>query len=106
MSNTNNASSDAAYLSFLDKANQPMTSGGTASAQQQGQDQGFHASKTVDEDQKQRIPRALTDLTAYYVSDTDEPFEPVVLGWKDAGDAKWPGEGGQSTSFFSLSLLK
>lgn len=92
MSNSN-PSSDAAYLSFLDKANQDTT---TSTAQQEPQQgQGFHASKTVDADQRQRVPRVLQDVQVYYVSDSDEPFEPVVLSWRPAADSKWPGEEGK-----------
>jgi len=64
-------SSDADYASFLDKANQD-----TGSAQQQsGSSKKSYGTKSVDT----AVPQALEKVEEYYVSDADEPFEPVAL---------------------------
>lgn len=91
-------SSDDAYASFLDKANQQVSAesgsadpGGVAETSS-SEASGFHATKTVDRDQA--VPRALTDVgDIYYVSETDALFEPVVLGWEEAGKGRWPNIG-------------
>ncbi|TVY26617.1 hypothetical protein LHYA1_G004091 [Lachnellula hyalina] len=64
--------SDEDYASFLDKANEDP-SAGTAKSQ----DKGKVELKAVDTD----VPAPLTKATkdAFYVSDADEPFEPVAL---------------------------
>jgi hypothetical protein len=64
-------SSDADYASFLDKANQD-----TGSAQQQSSSsKKSYGTKSVDT----AVPQALEKVEEYYVSDADEPFEPVAL---------------------------
>jgi len=65
-------SSDADYASFLDKANQD-----TGAAQQQSTESGkkSYGTKSVDT----AVPPALEQVEEYYVSDADEPFEPVAL---------------------------
>jgi hypothetical protein len=64
-------SSDADYASFLDKANQD-----TGSAQQQSSSgKKSYGTKSVDT----AVPQALEKVEEYYVSDADEPFEPVSL---------------------------
>lgn len=72
-------SSDSAYAAFLDKANQGLE---TATAtdkpsKKDDHDSGFISSKTLDVDE-QRVPPSLR-VDAFYSSETDEPFEPVVL---------------------------
>ncbi|TVY42363.1 Uncharacterized protein LSUB1_G001493 [Lachnellula subtilissima] len=64
--------SDEDYASFLDKANEDP-SAGTAKSQGKGKVE----LKAVDTD----VPAPLTKATkdAFYVSDADEPFEPVAL---------------------------
>lgn len=64
--------SDEDYMSFLDKANEDPSAGTTKS-----QGQGKVELKAVDTD----VPAPLTKATkdAFYVSDADEPFEPVAL---------------------------
>lgn len=68
-------SSDAAYASFLDKANQD-----TGEAQQQSTESGkkSYGSKSVDT----AVPTALEQVEEYYISDADEPFEPVALKYE------------------------
>lgn len=62
-------SGDDDYASFLDKANQDTGS------KAQKKDDKFAQTKAVDTD----VPGPLKKLDAYYISDTDEPFEAVSL---------------------------
>ncbi|EFW17511.1 hypothetical protein D8B26_000217 [Coccidioides posadasii str. Silveira] len=78
-------SSDDAYASFLESANADPSAGIQSSS---NAFPSFHAAKTVDKGQ--HVPRALRDVEYYYVSDTDETFQPVVLAWDKAGQGKWP----------------
>ena len=66
--------SDEDYASFLDKANEDPNKG-VAKTQSSGKIQ----LKAIDHGLK--VPAALKEATseAFYVSDADEPFEPVVL---------------------------
>lgn len=64
-------SSDEAYSSFLDQANQE-TGGSTASATSSSA-----PTKSVDTD----VPALLNNIKQHYASETDEPFEPVALNW-------------------------
>lgn len=76
-------SSDADYAAFLDKANQD-TGAGDVSAQS-------HPSSSVrTKAVNTEVPQTLQAVEEYYVSDADEPFEPVSLKWD--GDAL-PGKG-------------
>ena len=68
--------SDAEYGSFLDQANQDTGGGQTASTASKKVNL-----KTIDS----AVPAPLKKIDAYYVSDADEPFEPVSLKW-DGGD--------------------
>lgn len=63
-------SSDADYAAFLDKANEDV-----AAAQQQDVSQKSYGTKSVDTS----VPQVLEKVEEYYVSDADEPFEPVAL---------------------------
>lgn len=64
-------SSDADYATFLDKANQDT---GSAEAQDASQKKSY-GTKSVNT----AVPSALKQVEEYYVSDSDEPFEPVAL---------------------------
>lgn len=94
-------SSDSAYAAFLDKANQGLDSTAATATdkadKKDDQDSGFISSKTLDVDE-QRVPPSLR-VDAFYSSETDEPFEPVVLALDHL-----PSEGIPSLSL-SLSLL-
>ncbi|EFQ99489.1 hypothetical protein MGYG_02501 [Nannizzia gypsea CBS 118893] len=73
-------SSDAAYAAFLDKANEGLDNATTSNKQpegQEGEDSGFISSKRLDVDEQQIPPSLHTKAT--YASETDMPFEPVVL---------------------------
>ena len=63
--------SDDAYSSFLDQANQD-TGASKASTKSKSA-----ATKAVDSD----VPVTLQKIDQYYVSESDEPFEPVSLKW-------------------------
>ncbi|KAF2497614.1 hypothetical protein BU16DRAFT_525257 [Lophium mytilinum] len=71
-----NMSSDADYASFLDKANQD-----TGSSKPSTQSKKKVGAKAVDT----AVPKALEEVQEYYVSDADEPFEPVSLKYTGEG---------------------
>ncbi|PGG99997.1 hypothetical protein GX51_06013 [Blastomyces parvus] len=79
-------SSDDAYAAFLDKANEDPYKNTPATTQQP---EGFVHTKTTDE--TTAVPTVLRDVEMYYISDTDEVFEPVVLSWSGAAQGRWPG---------------
>jgi len=67
-----NMSSDADYAAFLDKANQDI---GSAESRDASQKKEGHGTKSVNT----AVPKMLEQVEEYYVSDADEPFEPVAL---------------------------
>lgn len=69
-------SSDQEYASFLDRANE-----GTGDPNVSTQSTKKLATKAVDTD----VPKTLEIVEEYYVSEADEPFEPVSLKWKEDG---------------------
>ncbi|KLJ11630.1 hypothetical protein EMPG_13192 [Blastomyces silverae] len=79
-------SSDDAYAAFLAKANEDPSKNIPATTQQQ---EGFVHTKTIDA--AAAVPTVLRDVEMYYVSDTDEVFEPVALNWSGAAQGRWPG---------------
>ncbi|MCJ1362933.1 hypothetical protein MMC16_002039 [Acarospora aff. strigata] len=64
--------SDEDYASFLEQANQDTVAANSSSQS------GTAVTKAVDAE----VPEALQQVQAYYVSDADEPFEPVSLKWE------------------------
>ncbi|KAI9799233.1 MAG: hypothetical protein M1833_004111 [Piccolia ochrophora] len=66
-------SSDDAYASFLDKANQDTSSGKATAASSAA------ATNAINTD----VPSALQKVDQYYTSEADEPFEPVSLQWNE-----------------------
>jgi len=66
---------DEDYASFLEKANQDT---GSKRASTQSKTVRTRAVDT-------EIPPSLLDVEEYYVSDADEPFEPVSLKWDGDG---------------------
>ena len=86
---TRTMSSDDAYMSFLNKANADL-SAGQQQQQQQPQGTSIARTQTVDANNQNQIPASLQSVDAFYVSETDEPFEPVVLGWEGAKEGVWP----------------
>lgn len=87
--------SDADYMSFLDKANQDVSGGDPKQGDMETQT--VHSSISV--------PEALKSVeirNIYYVSDTDEPFEPVALERDEKSPrAEWPGAGMSLTCSFA-----
>ncbi|PWY71622.1 hypothetical protein BO70DRAFT_399324 [Aspergillus heteromorphus CBS 117.55] len=79
-------SSDDAYMSFLDKANADLDAGKSNSTAQSSSSAA--GTQTIHTDV--RVPAPLTSIDAYYVSETDEPFEPVALKWDGASRGIWP----------------
>jgi hypothetical protein len=77
-------SSDDAYMSFLDKANKDVSG---------DQSQQGASVKTETVHSSVSVPKNLKSVDAYYVSDTDEPFEPVALKWDGAAKGAWPSTG-------------
>jgi hypothetical protein len=70
-----NMASDEDYSSFLDKANQD-TGAGKATTQSKKA-----STKVVNT----AVPKSLEEVEEYYVSEADEPFEPVSLKWDKDG---------------------
>lgn len=64
-------STDEAYSSFLEQANQDTGVGKTSTQSSSA------TAKAIDTD----VPVSLTKVEQYYVSEADEPFEPVSLSW-------------------------
>lgn len=94
------AMSDDAYMSFLDKANADLNN---ARAQQPQQSSGV---RTETVDVGVQIPAPLRSVDAYYISETDEPFEPVALKWEGADKGTWPGPGSCSPMGASCCLKR
>lgn len=78
-------SSDDAYTSFLEKANADLNAGRTQP--------GSGTARTETVDTNVQVPKALQTVDAYYISDADEPFEPVALKWEGARKGDWPTAG-------------
>lgn len=85
-SSSTTMSSDDAYMSFLDKANADLNAG----RPQQG---ATETARTETVDANTQVPKPLQSVDAYYVSDADEPFEPVALKWEGASKGDWPSPG-------------
>jgi hypothetical protein len=82
------------YLSFLEQANQDPSSGTSVSAANASSTDpktGFAATKTME--RGENVPASLQGVDAYYISETDEMFEPVVLKWEGAAKGVWPDVG-------------
>lgn len=82
-------SSDADYASFLDKANQDTGAGDVSAKSKSVKTKAVNAA----------VPKALEEVEEYYVSDADEPFEPVSLKWEKAS---LPSTGTNHTDLSSL----
>jgi len=85
--------SDDAYSSFLDKANSDLKAGRSQ--------QGADTARTETIGVNVKVPAPLQSVDAYYISDTDEPFEPVAFKWERASKGIWPSAG----TFKILSCL-
>jgi len=69
--------SDEDYSNFLEKANQD-TGVSKVSTQSKNKEVG---TKSVDTN----VPKYLEGIEEYYISEADEPFEPVSLQWEEDG---------------------
>ena len=94
-------------MAFLNKANEDPSKG-TAKAQGSsaaaGEKKPFRTTQ-----QGVEVPAVLQrvcggDERAFYVSDADEPFEAVALGW-DEGGRGLPDEGSFFFLFFSTAIV-
>lgn len=72
---------DQSYMSFLEKANQPLTGYSNASTADSPDKKKL---KTMDEGAKvpEVIMKVVKKEDVVYVSDADEPFEGVALKWE------------------------
>lgn len=86
-------SSDDAYSSFLDQANQDTGASKSSAAAKPA------TTKAVDTE----VPVELQSVEQYYTSEADEPFEPVSLQWdgnnmpsesKSSAEAVYPSSSG------------
>ncbi|KAJ5925113.1 hypothetical protein N7454_007752 [Penicillium verhagenii] len=73
--------SDDAYMAFLNKANADSSAAHTESEQ---------APRPQAVDDSLNLPASLQKVKVNYVSESDEPFEPVLLRWKGAAKGEWP----------------
>ncbi|KAI5291034.1 hypothetical protein KEM54_006594 [Ascosphaera aggregata] len=81
--------SDEDYLAFLNKANEDPAAGiHNPSSSASPSEGGDVRTKTVTEGEI--IPASIKNIDAYYVSDTDADFQPVVLKFDQAKQGKWP----------------
>ncbi|CRG89134.1 hypothetical protein PISL3812_06170 [Talaromyces islandicus] len=88
--------SDSDYMSFLNKANSQREAGNNQPHTESSAPSQYIRTKTVEPDAA--VPSALKEVDAFYISETDEPFEPVVLKWEGAAQGTWP----SSDQFASL----
>jgi hypothetical protein len=84
--------SDEDYSKFLDKANQDT---GTSKASTQPKSKEV-ATKSLNTD----VPKHLEGIEEYYISEADEPFEPVSLQWNEDD---LPSEGIEASIFKRMS---
>lgn len=84
--------SDSDYMAFLDKANKHRDAGNDG-AHTEESSQSSKQVRTEAVEKGVKVPEQLKKVDAYYISETDEPFEPVALSWKGASNGKWPGNG-------------
>lgn len=83
--------SDADYTAFLDKANRQRDAGSNQSHAESSGPSKPVRTETVEIGV--RVPDVLKQIDTFYVSETDEPFEPVALKWEGASKGIWPGTG-------------
>ncbi|KAL4893042.1 hypothetical protein BDV59DRAFT_202028 [Aspergillus ambiguus] len=88
--------SDDAYSSFLDQANADLNAARAEKARRSS------TVRTETVHVNVRVPPSLTSVDGYYVSETDEPFEPVSLRWEGASRGVWP-DGAHLSSLISPS---
>lgn len=87
-------SSDEAYSSFLEQANQD-----TGTNKEDSTTAATINTKNIDTD----VPQQLQNVKQYYTSEVDEPFEPVSLKWDGP---ELPSESKNSRPVFTLVVLR
>lgn len=91
-------------MAFLDKANKQRDAGrDEAHTEESTKPSKQVRTETVESGVK--VPEELKKVDAFYISETDEPFEPVALGWQGASSGKWPGNGAFLLSFILLEFI-
>lgn len=91
--------SDSDYMAFLNKANSQREAGsGQPHTESSALSQQI---RTKSIEPGAAVPGSLKEVEAFYTSETDEPFEPVVLKWEGAAQGTWP-TSGMLPSFFCL----
>jgi hypothetical protein len=83
--------SDSDYMAFLDKANRQRDAGNSQAHTESSAPSKHIRTETVETGVK--VPDVLKKVDTFYVSETDEPFEPVALKWEGASKGVWPGPG-------------
>jgi hypothetical protein len=98
---TRTMASDSDYMAFLNKANSQREAGsGQPHTESSAPSQQI---RTQSIEPGAAVPGALKEVDAFYTSETDEPFEPVVLKWDGAAQGTWPTSGMTNfPPFFSL----
>lgn len=88
--------SDESYMDFLNKANEDPSAGRANNAETTSSD--FRSTESGTE-----TPAVLVKATkdAFYMSEADEPFVPVALGWQKG----LPNEGAFRCCFSGVGLL-
>ncbi|KAE8144653.1 hypothetical protein BDV25DRAFT_145409 [Aspergillus avenaceus] len=76
--------SDDAYMAFLDKASADLKE----ARSRLPPDADEVRTETVEIGV--RIPAPLASINSFYISETDEPFEPVTLRWEGASKGVFP----------------
>lgn len=87
-------SSDEAYSSFLERANQD-----TGTSKEDSSTTAAINTKNVDTD----VPQQLQHINQYYTSEVDEPFEPVSLSWDGP---ELPSEGKNTPTLFAVVVFR
>lgn len=81
---TRTMADDASYGAFLQKANQGVSSGGSNQPQSTSQARSKF-DPTQSGASNGTVPKAIADIQATYVSDTDSDFEPVFFAYSGSG---------------------
>lgn len=88
-------------MAFLDKANRQRDAGSDQVSTEETSPQQL---RTETVGSGVAVPDVLKTVDAFYVSDTDEPFEPVALKWAGASKGEWPRNGMSYTIFMCLYI--
>jgi hypothetical protein len=95
--------SDSDYMAFLNKADSQREAGTSQPHTESSEPSQQIRTKTGEPGAA--VPSALKEVDAFYISETDEPFEPVVLKWEGAAQGSWPSSGMINNFCFFLFFL-